>query len=93
MFCIFYQYIQSLKIFAFSIVYICQYKYLPFSKILKCKCQLYRNIDYNLHQKNKNKSKNKICIPITFNDLMSNCNPNTPDTNCKSVFLIEKPDF
>ena len=99
MFCIFYQYIQSLKIFAFNIVYICPYKYLPFSKILRCRCRLYAYKDYNLHQKKKkNKSKNKICIPITFNSCIKSLFSNkkylitiqTRTTQILKVYLLLK---
>ena len=42
---------------------------------------------------------NVFCTPITFNNPLKVCfsnkksyyNPNTPDTNCKSIFLFEKP--
>ena len=42
-----------------------------------------------------------ICIPITFYNLLksvfqkeiSHYNPDTPDTNCKSIFLFEKLVF
>ena len=44
-----------------------------------------------------------IYIPTTFNNPLKvyikslkeiyYYNPNTPDTNCKSIFLIEKPGF
>ena len=44
---------------------------------------------------------NNICKPITFNNplktffLIRNIyyNPNTPDTNCKSIFLNKKTSF
>ena len=46
-------------------------------------------------------SQNTFCIPITFNNPLKICsnkkisyyNLNTPDTNCKSIFLNEKPVF
>ena len=44
--------------------------------------------------------KENCCIPITFNNplkvyffnkkYMYYYNPNTPDTNCKSIFLVER---
>ena len=37
------------------------------------------------------KPQTKVCIPITFNQTLNN--PNTPDTNCKSIFIIENSFF
>ena len=53
-------------------------------KIMKYDCN-------NLWIKHKD-----LCIPITFNNPLKEIyyyNPNTPDTNSKSIFLIEKQGF
>ena len=40
-------------------------------------------------------NKNLFCVPVTFNNPLKvyYYNLNTPDTNCKSIFLTEKPVF